>query len=139
MITRLTLCCLSLCLLGCSTLQLRRFSFRAWAERHLASETAYPARYQQAIRLSPQVSHPFTLILNSPTSAWIDCGNGVILRLKEEIYQDTWAQLTLADVDQDGIDDLIFTAQSHDTPDPLKAIFLYHAGKWEPYLLPPGF
>lgn len=124
---------------GCQTLLRRTLSFRQWAENSLQQTTHFPTRYTRDIALSPKVTHPFTLLLNNPDSAWIDCGDGLILKLKDASYQKHWAELTLADTDDDGIKDLIFTAQTEASPVPLKAIFLYNHGTWEHYLLPPGF
>lgn len=124
---------------GCQTLLRRTPSFRQWAENSLQQTTHFPTRYTRDIALSPKVTHPFTLLLNNPESAWIDCGEGLILKLKDPTYANQWAELTLVDADNDGIKDLHFTAQTIDTPVPLKAIFLYTDGTWEHYLLPSGF
>lgn len=134
------ICAISLILCaGCKTIQFRKFSFRAWAEECLSATSSFPTRYTRTIKLSNQIQHDFTLYLESSNAICLNCGNGLILKLKDPDYQNFWAEVTLTDVNSDGIDDLFFKTKATEYPEPVKAIFLFQDGKWEYYLLPTGF
>ena len=130
---------LPLLLVGCKSNPFATFTFRGWAEQRLAETTEFPTFYSRKVSMGGGVRHPFTLQIYSPTSIWLNCGNGLVLKLREAYYQNDWAELVLEDTNGDNIKDLRFTALARDTPKPLKAIFVYQSDKWEHYLLPDSF
>jgi hypothetical protein len=118
----------------------KKNSFRAWAEARLEETTSFPTSYTRKVKLASGITHDFRLNIHCANTIWLNCGNQLYLLLKDEDYQDQWAEVILADVDGDNIQDLIFTAQSTYSPEPpIKAIFLYRADTWERYFLPPHF
>lgn len=125
---------------GCSAFTVKKNTFRAWAETRLSETSTFPASYTRKVQLDPDIYHDFRLNLHNADTIWLNCGNQLYLLLKDKDYQDQWAEVTLADVDGDQINDLIFTARSTYSPaTPIKAIFLYRTDTWERYLLPPHF
>ena len=110
-------------------------SLQAWILRE-ATHGPYPRTLTRCESLGQGHTHAFTLALDAPARASLDCGQGLVLKVLGPGYTDGRAWLILADADGDGILDLHFSARLLPEDQPYTAFFLYRPDAWERYLLP---
>ncbi|MBQ9694594.1 MAG: hypothetical protein IJV69_07550 [Kiritimatiellae bacterium] len=121
---------------GCQSSIFATRALHEWAQTEFTPQTELPFSQSRKLVLGRKTAIHVILTATQADQLMIDCGFGLRVKLKDPQYKDGWATLTLCDVNQDDIDDLMFMAQFTDQPRPFRVVFILEPTGWTQYLLP---